>query len=194
MESLPWRCGSCGAQFLSEDAAPRCPKCLKQSLVARHEPAPVPEPAWVPRREPEAPPEPDRAPGATLFLACVPAVVIALLVSGWLGRPLDPLLAIVFAVVTAPLAGWIGARGVGNRIHASVAAMIGSVGIVVANAYYLRGRPHLVNVELLLPMVIGALPGAALFVALRALEERPLVRALLALAATAATAFVVIWV
>ncbi|MDB4943019.1 MAG: hypothetical protein JWP97_2553 [Labilithrix sp.] len=190
MESSPWRCGSCGARFTSPDPAPRCPKCLKQSLVARDDAETPPAPVYLPAPAPE--PEPvDPKPGATVFLACVPALVVALLSSGWFGARLDPLLALVLAVVTAPFAGWVGARDTASRIHASVAAMVGSVGIVAVTAAFTRGRPHVVNVALLLPIVVGALPGLLLFFVLRALAPRPGLRALVAALATAATVIAV---
>ena len=187
MESSHWRCGSCGARFVHDDPSPRCPKCLKRSLVARAEP--LPSAAPVPEVAAPSPPAgedaQDRVAGRALVFAAMPALIAAFMVSGWFGFHVDPIVALLLAVGTAPIAGWMVAKELTGRVFASVASMIAAVGIVIATTWYIRGRQHLVNVELLLPMALGGLPGLALFYAFRALAPIPLVRALLALAAVA---------
>ncbi len=138
MESSHWRCGSCGARFTSEHPSPRCPKCLKNSLVERAEPTLAAAPVYAEARTRETPETP-KTPAS----------------------------------------------------FASLAATVAAVGIVLATTWYLRGRSHLVSVELLITMVLGGLPGLALFYAFRALAGRPLLRVLLAAAALVTAAILV---
>jgi len=135
MESSHWRGGSCGARFASERPSPRCPKCLKQSLVERAEPTLAAAPVYAEARTRETPETP--------------------------------------------------------ASFASLASTVAAVGIVLATTWYLRGRSHLVNVELLIPMVLGGLPGLALFYGFRALAGLPLLRVLLAAAAVVTAAILV---
>jgi DNA-directed RNA polymerase subunit RPC12/RpoP len=198
MESSHWRCGSCGARFAHDDPAPRCPKCLKQSLVERAEPVAPEAPVYAetPTRETQETretreTEQDRARGRVLLVATMPAVLAAMLASGWLGVHVDPTVSLLLAVGTAPIAGWLVAKDWAGRIFASIASMIAAVGIVLATTWYLRGRAHVVNVELLIPMALGGLPGLALFYGFRALAGVPAVRALLGLAAVVAAVVLV---
>lgn len=193
MESSPWRCGSCEARFVDASPSPRCPKCLKRSLVERADPAPVPV---FSQGAADAPSEPvlsaeerdkqEKVAGRALLFATMPAVIAAFLVSGWFGFRVDPMIALLFAVGTAPIAGWLVAKSLGDRIFASIAAMIGAVGIVIATTWYIHDRRHMVNIELFLPMLVGGFPGLALFYAFRALAPAPLARRILAAVAVLA--------
>ncbi len=197
MNSSHWRCGSCGARFEDARPSPRCPKCLKQSLVERAEPVEPATPVYAeappidPAGELEAPEKEDRTRGRALAFATMPAVVAALLSSGWTGLHVDPTVSLLLAVGTAPIAGWLVARDWPGRLFASIASMVAAVGIVLATTWYLRGRSQLVNVELLIPMVLGGLPGPALFFGFRALAGLPLLRVLLAVTAVVAAAILV---
>ena len=156
MESAHWSCGSCLARFVDDAPSPRCPKCLKHSLVTRAEPvAATPVVYAAPTAAPVREPNEAEDPGA------------------------------------APITGFLVAKGWPGRIFASIASMIASVGVVLATTWYIRSRANLVNVELLIPMVLGVLPGLALHHALRALAPIPLLRALVAGGAVAAAAIVV---
>ncbi len=194
MESAHWSCGSCLARFVDDAPSPRCPKCLKHSLVTRAEPvAATPvvyaAPTAAPVREPNEAEDPGA--GRALLFAAAPPVLAALLVSGWLAARVDPTIALLLAVGAAPITGFLVAKGWPGRIFASIASMIASVGVVLATTWYIRSRANLVNVELLIPMVLGVLPGLALHHALRALAPIPLLRALVAGGAVAAAAIVV---
>ena len=184
-----WRCGSCEARFVlaadGQTESPRCPKCLKRSLVVRDEAAHTLSLAEVvPPSVPEIGAEQqDKLAGRALLFATMPAIIAAFLVSGWFGFRVDPMIALLFAVGTAPIAGWLVARNLSDRIFASIAAMIGAVGIIIATTWYIRDRQHMVNVELLLPMLVGGFPGLALYYAFRALAPVPLARKLLAVVA-----------
>lgn len=196
MESAHFRCGSCGARFVDDAPSPRCPKCLKQSLVTAD---PQPQPLSLEQRavenEKETPEPTDAADpraGRAMAFATAPPVLAALLVSGWLGTRADPTIALLLAIGAAPIAGFMVSKEWTGRIFASVASMIAAVGIVLATAWYLRGRSHVVNVELLIPMLGGGLPGIALFYGFRALAGVPTLRVVLAVGAiVVATAVVV---
>jgi hypothetical protein len=192
MESSHWRCGSCNARFVDEAPSPRCPKCLKRSLIAPAEPVapPVYEEAVERVQEPSAE-EQDKTAGRALVFATMPALIAAFLVSGWFGFRVDPMIALLVAVGTAPIAGWLVAKSLGERVFASIASMIAAVGIVIATTWYIRDRRHLVNLELLLPMIIGGLPGLVVFYAFRATANVPVLRALLAFAAIVAAVVLV---
>ena len=125
------------------------------------------------------------------MFATMPAIIAAFLVSGWFGFRVAPMIALLFAVGTAPIAGWLVARNLSDRIFASIAAMIGAVGIIIATTSYIRGRQHMVNVELLLPMLVGGFPGLIHYYALCALARVPFARRLLAVVAVLGAAVLV---
>jgi len=56
---------------------------------------------------------------------------------------------------------------------------------------HVRDRQPMVNLELLLPMLVGGFPGLALFYAFRALAPAPLLRRILAIVAVGAAAILV---
>ena len=194
MEPTHWSCGSCGARFVDDAPSPRCPKCLKQSLVTRAEPMvarPVAHAAPA-ATTPEQHEAADRNAGRALAFATMPALLAAFLVSGWLGTRTDPPIALLLAIGAAPIAGFMAAKDWPGRIFASIASMIAAVGIVLATTGYIRGRSHLLNVELLLPMALGGAPGLALFYGFRALASVPTLRVVLAVGAIAVATVVVV--
>ena len=134
----------------------------------------------------------DRRMGRALLFAMAPPVLAALLVSGWLGTRVDPTIALLLALGAAPITGFLVAKDWSGRIFASIASMIAAVGIVLATTWYLRGRSHVMNVELLIPMLGGAAPGLVLFYGFRALASVPTLRGLLAVGAIVVATVVVV--
>ena len=177
MESLRWHCTSCDARFEAETSGPRCPKCLKRTTLVRD----FPVPAVVDETRAEEPPAP---PGArALVAAAVPAVVAAVLMVG-LGQPI---VALAVCIGVAPLAGFLMTGDRASRIYGTIASVIAGVGVVFGAAYALRRNAD----ALVVPMILGVLPGLTLFFVLRLVASWPVVRIVLAFGALVTTAYIV---
>jgi hypothetical protein len=177
-----FRCATCAVVFEDASHAPRCPKCLKISTVERA-PEPVPvavavATAAAPASDAEAAGTSD-APSATdarnvraLAFAMLPALLGALLTAGWFGDRWDARLTLGLAMTGGPIAAYL-ARGERDaRAFTAVAAMIGGAGVVLASALYTATRAQIQSVEVLIPVLLGALPGLGAHLAFRALAPR----------------------
>lgn len=114
--------------------------------------------------------------------------VAAMLVAGWFGEPVRFGVALLVAVIGSLVAGWFGGADRDARAHVAGAAVVASIGITFATKMYVAGRSSVWNIELVLPTLVGSLPGLFAYFALRRLVARPQTRAAvsLGLAVTAA--------
>jgi hypothetical protein len=100
---------------------------------------------------------------------------------------------LLVAVLGGAIAGGVADGTRDERAHAAGSAIIATVGISIAVRLYIAGRSSVYNLELLLPVALGGLPGLGVHFALARLVPRSGVRAVAAVglaAATAATALV----
>jgi hypothetical protein len=125
--------------------------------------------------------------GRALAFAALPGALGALLVSGSLGFAVPRAFALGVCVMGAPLAGLVAGKDTADKVFSGLAAAVGSAGIVSATSGYIESRGHMLGLELLVPILLGGLPGLALFFGFRALTPRPLARTLTALAASVAS-------
>jgi hypothetical protein len=125
--------------------------------------------------------------GRALAYAALPGAMGALLVSGSLGFAVPRAFALGVCVMGAPVAGLVTGKDTADKVFSTLAAMVGCAGIVNATSGYIESRGRMLGLELLVPILLGGLPGIALFFAFRALTPRPLARTLTALAASVAT-------
>lgn len=125
--------------------------------------------------------------GNAALAAVLPALLGAFFAKGWFGG-LDGWFALMVSVTGAPFAGALIGRDRADKVFSAIAAMIGGLGVAVATLWFVgfRGR-EMGNVELLLPIAVGGLPGLAAFYAFRALEPQPLARTLVAFLASVLT-------
>ena len=130
--------------------------------------------------------EQDKRAGRALVFAGIPPVVAALLLSGWFPVGLPPFFTLLVALMGAPVAGVLVGRDTSDKVFSTLAAMVGGAGVVSATSGYIEIRRHLMtSVELLVPILLGGLPGLGLFLALRALAPKPLPRVVVAFVASA---------
>lgn len=137
------------------------------------------------------PKEPSAA--RSLGVAMIPAILAALMMSGSSGVRDSPLVALALGVAMAPVAGWLGARTPSDRVLASVTAMSGALGGVLAMAWRVRGSAPAGDTELLIRFFAGMLPSVALFFGFRALASAPLLRWLIAALVVIAAIVVTTW-
>lgn len=130
--------------------------------------------------------EPDKRTGLALVFACVPPLVAALLLSGWFPVGLPSFFTLFVALLGAPVAGVMLGRDTSDKVFSTLAAMIGGAGVLSATSAYIESRRHLMmGVELLVPILLGGVPGLALFFVFRALAPKPLPRVIVAFVASA---------
>ncbi len=90
-------------------------------------------------------------------------VAASALAIGFLGLGSATAGRIACGVATAVVAGAIRGNDAAERAVFSVAFMVAEAGIIVATVVYTSGRSSVWNVELLVPLVLGALPGAVVY-------------------------------
>ena len=130
--------------------------------------------------------EQDKRAGRALLFASVPPVVAALLLSGWLPVGFPPSFTLLVGLMGAPVAGVVIGRDGSDKVFSTLAAMIGGAGIVAATSGYIETRRQLMmSVELLVPLLLGGLPGLASFFVFRKLAPKPLARVVVAFVASA---------
>jgi hypothetical protein len=176
-----WRCATCAVMFEDASHAPRCPKCLKLSTVERaREPPPIAaaaaEAAAAAAAAAANPADAQRATDArnarALAFAMLPALLGALLGAGWFGERWDARLTLALAMTGGPIAAYLARGARDTRAFTAVAAMIGGAGMVLASALYTATRAETQRVEVLIPVLVGALPGLGAHLAFRALAPR----------------------
>ena len=103
-----------------------------------------------------------------LGIVGVSALLIALM---GLGSTLPGMIGI--AVATAVVAGVVRGNGAAERAVYSLAFAVAEGGIVVATTLYVRGRGSVWNLELLIPLLLGSIPGVIVYrLAVRLLPRR----------------------
>jgi hypothetical protein len=187
-----FRCATCAVVFEDASHAPRCPKCLKVSTVERA-PEPTPVPAEAAAATPvDAPSATDARNARALAFAMLPALLGAFLTAGWFGDRWDARLTLGLAMTGGPVAAYLARGERDTRAFTAIAAMIGGAGVVFASALYTAKRAEIQSVEVLIPVLLGALPGLAAHLAFRALAPRLVPR--LAIAVLAFLGLVVVLV
>ena len=105
------------------------------------------------------------------------AVLAALLVSGWFGEPIGLPAGLIIAAAGGLVVGWLTGENAINKVFQTLAGVIFSFGVVIGTVWYLKGRSSVWNLELLLPMALGGLPGVVAYFLFRRLEQKPSTRA-----------------
>jgi hypothetical protein len=132
------------------------------------------------------PAENEQRRSAALGIAGASGAIGALLVSGWLGEPVRTSIALFVAALGGITAGVVLGNSRDERAHAAGSAVVATIGITFACSAYMNARSSVYNLELLLPMAVGAIPGILAYQALKRLVANPGARAVAALGLAAA--------
>lgn len=102
-------------------------------------------------------------------IAYVFAVVVVVMMSGWIGSP--PSLAVCVGVLV--FGGVVGAvaSDAGERVFNGARVVAAAAGVAPATAWYVAGRTELYTMELAVLALVGALPGLAVFAILLLLPK-----------------------
>jgi hypothetical protein len=114
-------------------------------------------------------------------IAGASGAVGALLVSGWIGGSARTSLALFIATLGGLTAGVILGNSRDERAHAAGSAIVATMAITFVTSAYISARSEVYNLELLLPMAIGAIPGLLVYHGLKRLVPTAKNRALAAI-------------
>jgi len=123
-----------------------CPKCHSLHLAAA---------ARVAEQDRQ-----DKRTGWVVSLVAAGAVVGAFLMTGWFGVVLSPVICYAIAVFFGIAAGVVQGDSTAHRAVFAVSLSLTSAGALAATGWYIEDRSAVMNLELLLPLGLGSIPGA----------------------------------
>jgi hypothetical protein len=121
-----------------------------------------------------------------LPVVAVASFLCALSIHGWLGPALDYSIALGLAALVGAVAFAFLGDGADRVVDAVAGALVGAW-CTYAVGFYLNDHRTIFNLVVIVALLVGALPGAVIFVVLRALRQKLAARVLIALAALIAT-------
>jgi len=110
-------------------------------------------------------------------VAAVSGVVGAARTGGWVFEPVGPGAGLTVAALGGAAAGAWAGRSTADRLCYGFAGVVAAAGVVLATLLYFRDREPYVNYEVLIPVLLGGLPGLGVLLVLHLLRGRPRVRA-----------------
>ena len=140
--------------------------------------------------DPAVPADPSTRANTALGIIVGAGALAALLAAGWIAGPVGMGVPLVVAVLGGAVAGVVAGSSREERAAAAGAAIVATVGIALAVRIYVVDRSSVYNLELLLPVALGGLPGYGVHLALKRFVARPGTRAVAALGVAAVTAVV----
>ena len=175
---MKYECNACGKKFETEKPAPRCPKCLRRTSVKEAPPAPVEAEAKAKAKAKNDPPaisaEPtpeEKRSERLLAVLIFPAALAAFMRAGFFKITLATPAALVLAGLGAIAWAMLAFPDLRRRARAGISAVVATSGMVLAIAYYLEGRSTVFNIEVLVPMILGMLPGLFVYRLLKPLTS-----------------------
>jgi multisubunit Na+/H+ antiporter MnhF subunit len=85
------------------------------------------------------------------------------LVIGFMGIGWSLAIQLIVGVVAAVVAGVVRGAAAKERILCSSAFLVAEIGIIVATRIYSEGRSSVWNFELLIPLLLGSVPGLIVY-------------------------------
>jgi hypothetical protein len=110
-------------------------------------------------------------------MAAVSGVVGAALTGGWVFEPVGPGVGVALAALGGAAAGAWAGRSTVDRLCHGLAGVVAAAGVVMATLLYFGDREPYITYEVLIPVLLGGLPGLGVLLVLHLLRGRPRARA-----------------